>query len=186
MKTRIISIFTLLILGICCVTACGANSDTGVRKYTVDKVLEKCGLAGCDEFSEDGNTWYYQEISQNGRKEIIIMEDDNPYKGYHFYIFKTGRKAKKELKRRKDSFFEEEEFVSGPNYAGGWEAGVMDASIKVFDYQSRNLIVEVRDEDIDAEAAGQDGWYEEYHSGEATLAREEAAVASHDKVMREW
>lgn len=175
-------IIVLVILSFVFLAGCAANDG----KYTVAGVLERCGLAGCDEFSEDGNTFYYQKIDKVNCTYIVIIDENNAYSGYGFYIYGTERAAGRELERRKDSFFEEEDLVLGDNYANGWLAGVEDASIKVFDYLSRNMIIEVRDENIGSDSPAREGWYEEYYSAEAVKEREESANRIHAQIMSEW
>ena len=181
---KYLSLFIISLLLFTCF-ACTNNNASG-GKYTVDSVLAKCGLAGCDEFSEDGNTFYYQRIDEKNYTYISIMEDNNTYHAYRFYIFKNEKAAKAELEKRKVSYFKENDLEIGTNYVCGYEAGVMDATIKAFEYQSRNMIIEVYDEILAANSFADDEWYDKYYSEEAVKEREEAAKQLHDKIMNEW
>lgn len=171
----------LVILSIILLTGCA-----GRGQYTVENVLERCNLAGCDEFSEDGNTFYYQRIENKDHTEIVIIDTNNAYHGYSFLIFKSEKAAEKKLEKRKESFFKEKDLEIGENYACGWEDGVMDASIKVFDYQSSNMIIEHWDENIGSDSFADDGWYGEYYSDSAIKMRAEEAKMIHERIMREW
>ena len=180
---------SLFLVGIVLLAGCGSNVNSygEIKKYTEDYVLERCGLAGLDEFSDDGNTWYYNKDEYGGYTSIYIMYEDSPYYKYNFLIFKNEKSACKELERRKESFFKEKELQIGQNYACGWEAGVMDASVKVFDYQSLNLIVEVDDEHIGFDTGENwEEWQADYYSEEAAKVREESIKELHNTIMSEW
>lgn len=178
-------IMTLIMTG---PAGCGAKDASNEKNYTVESVLEKCGLGGYDEFSEDGNTFYYQKIDNYDCTYIGIIDTENAYTGYQFYVFRNAKDAKKEFEKRKKDWFSEDDkdLEIGDNYVCGWEQGVMDANIKAFDYLSGNLIVERHDESIGSDAYADDEWYDEYFSEEAVKARAESDKQTHEKIMNEW
>lgn len=177
--------FALALLCMFFLIGCSAGK-TDENSYTVDSVLERCGLAGCDEFSEDGNTWNYQRTDEKNNVCLVIMNEESDYYLYSFYIFDSEKKAEEELADYKEDWFKEKEYEEGDDWANGWEAGLMDASHKVFIYRSHNLIVKVYDENLGADMFADEEWTAEYYSEEATEARKKAAEEEHAKIMNEW
>ena len=67
-------------------------------------------------------------------------DDDLYYDELSYYVFKNKKSAKKAFKALKESWIERET-DSGSNYIQGWEAGVIDAEVEVFIYQTDNMII---------------------------------------------
>lgn len=186
-KNKISNSFLMIsiLLSMFVVSGCGKQNT----HYTKDYVLEKCGLGGLDEFSDDGNTFNYQLIEDDDYILLNILNKENEYRGYKFCIYESEKKAKKSFEDSKKTEYEKDEFESGSNYVCGWEAGVMDASIKSFKYLTGNMIVSVNDEVIGVEFDSQEAWQEwhdEYFSADAIMARKEEASRVHEKIMSEW
>lgn len=67
-------------------------------------------------------------------------DDDLYYDELSYYVFKNQKAAKKAFNNIKESWIESET-DAGKNYVQGWEAGVCDASVEIFIYQTDNMII---------------------------------------------
>ena len=181
----------LLLMGVILVFCCVGCTKKEENHYTKEQILEICGLDGKGEFSDDGNTFYYQmfEDKKDNYTYIGILFEESEYKGYRFYIFDSENDAKQEFKRqRKEKYIKDDGFEAGDNYLCGWEADVYDASIKSFVYQTGNILIEYGDEVIgsfNSQEQWQE-WHDAYYAPEAVKAREEECDRIHNKIMSEW
>lgn len=188
MKTKLLLIG--VILAVCCAGFLWTKKTE--KHYTKEQILNLCGLAGKDEFSNDGNTFYYQTYEDDDGKYtyIGILHEESEYKGYRFYIFNSVRDAEKEFKRQsKEIFNKDKEFEAGDNYLSGWEADVMDADIKLFVYQTGNILIEYVDEVIGYDFSSKEewqSWHDAYYAPEAVKTRKEKCNKIHNKIMSEW
>ena len=67
-------------------------------------------------------------------------DDDLCYDELSYYVFKNERSAKKAFRAMKEDWIASET-DSDRNYVQGWEAGVCDAEVEVFIYQTNNMII---------------------------------------------
>lgn len=68
------------------------------------------------------------------------LNDDLCYDELSYYIFENKNCAKDAFSTMKEEWIESET-DSGKNYVQGWEAGVCDASVELFIYQTDNMII---------------------------------------------
>lgn len=115
-----------------------ADFEKSIRgKYTKEYLLQKISSDKkmADRLVNMGgydcmNYWY---TSHN-------WDDEPCYDELSYYVFKNDSCAKKAFNSLKGSWIDRET-ESGTDYIQGWEAGVLDAEVEVFIYQTQNMIV---------------------------------------------
>lgn len=185
-KKTLLLVMFIIMVGL--LSGCSGTFDKE-KEYTTEMILARCGFEGVGEFSDDGRTFNYQLINRPDYDYISILNRQSKYRGYTFYVFPSESAAKKEFLRNKKEKYEADEFEYGKNYLSGWQAGVMDASIRSFEYLTKNIIVEVNEESLGSDFDSQEDWqkwHDEYFSNEAKAERKKDRDQMHKKVMSEW
>lgn len=117
------------------VGANAANPKFPVRKYSEKVLRENYGIDHL-KYSEreiDGITCKWYRVTGTNRVE--------PEDYLEYYIFANERDAKDALESMRE-WLQDDVTDSGLDYVEGWERGVMDASIYVYLYRSKNMIVQ--------------------------------------------
>ena len=187
--TKAVCIGLSLVMMLGGITGCSARKEKSKNDrhtYTVEEVLDRCGLADKDEWNSDKSIHYYAIHEDEDYDTINIYDEESVYNGCHFTVYKSVRAAERAFEERRE-YYEpnSNDYISGGNYVGGWESGVCDASIKSFVYISGNLIITYQDlfvsswgdseETVDREAV------QSYREQRAAEAEE-----MHSRIIAEW
>ena len=129
-KRIIVNLFIVLVSLM--ISGCAIQSG---NIYTPEDIVETCGFK--NERSRDFNMVGIESVNVMSTKSSI----DRRFDYMDFYIFKSKADAKRAFKKTTSWFSEIEE--EDDDHRLGWEAGVCDAEVELYEYLAGNMIIRV-------------------------------------------